>query len=246
MNLVPAQPDLFDEPGLPGLSQAADIVTPAEEQSLIASIDASPLSPFRFHQWLGKRLTAMYGWSYDFDNGSFTPAETIPDWLLPLQAKAARFAGLPPDELAQALLIRYDPGAGIGWHRDRPVFEHVLGISLGAPATMRFRRRRRGGFDRTSVFVPRRKVNLSPDGRGAPPMGAQHRCYGGDALVDHLSQPVGEGPSARKSVIDVQRRFTSISRPPGTPHRRAARPGPPPPAECAGFETIGKTSSNYP
>jgi alkylated DNA repair protein (DNA oxidative demethylase) len=158
MSLVPAQPDLFDEPGLPGLSQAADIVTPAEEQSLIASIDASPLSPFRFHQWLGKRLTAMYGWSYDFDDGSFTPAETIPDWLLPLQAKAARLAGLPPDELAQALLIRYDPGAGIGWHRDRPVFEHVLGISLGAPAAMRFRRRRRGGFDRTSVFLSARSI----------------------------------------------------------------------------------------
>jgi alkylated DNA repair dioxygenase AlkB len=125
---------------------------------LIASIDASPLSPFRFHQWLGKRLTAMYGWSYDFDDGSFTPAETIPSWLLPLQAKAARFAGLPPDELAQALLIRYDPGAGIGWHRDRPVFERVLGISLGASATMRFRRRRRGGFDRTSVFLAARSI----------------------------------------------------------------------------------------
>ena len=59
MNLVPAQPDLFDEPSLPGLSQAAEIVTPAEEQALIASIDASPLSPFRFHQWLGKRLTVL-------------------------------------------------------------------------------------------------------------------------------------------------------------------------------------------
>ena len=45
---------------------------------------------------------------------------------------------LQPDELVQALPIRYDPGAWIGWHRDRPVFEHVLGISLGAPATMRF------------------------------------------------------------------------------------------------------------
>jgi alkylated DNA repair protein (DNA oxidative demethylase) len=100
----------------------------------------------------------MYGWSYDFDDGSFTPAETIPSWLLPLQAKAARFAGLTPDELAQALLIRYDPGAGIGWHRDRPVFERVLGISLGASATMRFRRRRRGRFDRTSVFLAARSI----------------------------------------------------------------------------------------
>ena len=158
MRVVDGQPDLFAEPSLSGLSQVAAIVAPEEEQTLIASIDESPLSPFRFHQWQGKRLTATYGWSYDFDDGSFTPAEAIPDWLLPVRAKAARFAGLPPDELAQALLIRYDPGAGIGWHRDRPVFEHVLGISLGAPATMRFRRRRRGGFDRAAALLTPRSI----------------------------------------------------------------------------------------
>ena len=158
MTLIATQPDLFAEPGLPGLSQAGAIVAPDEERALIAAINASPLSPFRFHQWQGKRLTATYGWSYDFDDGSFTPAAAIPDWLLPLRAKAARFAGLPPAELAQALLIRYDPGAGIGWHRDRPVFEHVLGISLGAPATMRFRRRRAGGFDRAAAFLAPRSI----------------------------------------------------------------------------------------
>jgi DNA oxidative demethylase len=158
MSLVAAQRDLFGEHGLPGLSQAGAIVAADEEQTLIASIDASPLSPFQFHQWQGKRLTATYGWNYDVDDGSFTPAEAIPDWLLSVRAKAARFAGLPPDELAQALLIRYDPGAGIGWHRDRPVFEHVLGISLGAPATMRFRRRRRGGFDRAAALLAPRSI----------------------------------------------------------------------------------------
>ena len=62
----------------------------------------------------GKRLTGSYGWSYDFDDASFAPAEAIPEWLLPAREKAARFAGLPPGELVQALLIRYDPGAGIG------------------------------------------------------------------------------------------------------------------------------------
>jgi alkylated DNA repair dioxygenase AlkB len=166
MSLVAAQPDLFAEPGLPGLSQAGAILAPDEEQVLTASIDASPLTPFRFHQWFGKRLTVTYGWSYDFDDGSFTPAEAIPDWLLPVRAKAARFAGLPADELAQALLIRYDPGAGIGWHRDRPVFEHVLGISLGAPATMRFRRRRRGGFDRAAALLaPRSVYHLTGEAR---------------------------------------------------------------------------------
>jgi alkylated DNA repair dioxygenase AlkB len=165
MNLI-AEPDLFDKPGLSGLSQTEAIVTPGEEQTLIASIDAAALSPFRFHQWLGKRLTAYYGWSYDFDAASLTPADPIPEWLLPLRAKAARFAGLQPDEFAQALVIRYDPGAGIGWHRDRPVFEHVVGISLGAQATMRFRRRRPGGFERTkALLAPRSIYHLTGEAR---------------------------------------------------------------------------------
>ena len=160
------QPDLFGEPSLAGLSQAGGFVTQDEERMLIAAIDAAALSPFRYHGWLGKRLTASYGWSYDFDDSSFAPAEAIPDWLLPVREKAARFAGLPPGELVQALLIRYDPGAGIGWHRDRPVFGHVLGISLGAPATMRFRRRQRGGFDRASaVLAPRSIYHLTGEAR---------------------------------------------------------------------------------
>jgi alkylated DNA repair dioxygenase AlkB len=166
MSLVATQPDLFSETGLPGLSQAGEFVTPGEEQRLIASIDAVDLTPFKFHGWFGKRLTASYGWSYDFDDASLSPAEPIPDWLLPLRAKAARFAGLPPDELVQALLIRYDPGAGIGWHRDRPVYEHVLGISLGAPATMRFRRRKPGGFERASALLaPRSIYHLTGEAR---------------------------------------------------------------------------------
>jgi DNA oxidative demethylase len=150
--------DLFDEPLLPGLAQAEGIITSAEERALISGIDAAPLAPFRFHGWEGRRLTASYGWRYDFDNASFSPAEPIPDWLLPLRERAARFAGLGPDTLVQSLLIRYDPGAGVGWHRDRPVFEHVLGLSLGAPAAMRFRRRRSGGFDRVAVPLPPRSL----------------------------------------------------------------------------------------
>lgn len=166
MNLTAAEPDLFGGPGLAGLSQADAIITPDEERMLIAAIDAAALSPFRFHQWLGKRLTAYYGWSYDFDAASLTPADPIPEWLLPLRVKAALFAGLQPDEFAQVLLIRYDPGAGIGWHRDRPVFAHVVGVSLGAPATMRFRRRRTGGFDRAkATLTPRSIYHLTGEAR---------------------------------------------------------------------------------
>lgn len=166
MTLPSTQPDLFGEALLPGLSQTGAIVTASEERTLIAAIDAADLSPFRFHGWFGKRLTASYGWGYDFDAASLAPSLPIPDWLLPLRARAACFARLEPEEFAQALLIRYDPGAGIGWHRDRPLFEHVIGISLGAAATMRFRRRKPGGFDRTTVeLAPRSTYHLTGEVR---------------------------------------------------------------------------------
>jgi hypothetical protein len=104
----------------PGLTQAAGIVTQNEEQALIASIDAVKLPPFRFHGWLGKRLTVSFGREHDFDTARFAPAEPIPNWPCPLQKRAARFTRLEPNDLVQVLLIRYDPGAGIGWHRNRP------------------------------------------------------------------------------------------------------------------------------
>ncbi|WP_426261070.1 alpha-ketoglutarate-dependent dioxygenase AlkB [Sphingomonas sp. DC1100-1] len=144
--------DLFDTPLLPGLAQRAALISAEEERLLIERIDATDLAPFRFQGWTGKRLTTSFGWSYDFEIGRPKDAPPMPDWLLPIRDRAAGFAGLAPAALIQALLIRYDPGAGIGWHRDRPIYGHVVGLSLGEPATMRFRRRRSDGFER--VLVP--------------------------------------------------------------------------------------------
>ncbi|BBD96955.1 alpha-ketoglutarate-dependent dioxygenase AlkB [Sphingobium amiense] len=158
--------DLFDTPILPGLATSENFISAAEERALIALIGDCELTPFQFQQWTGKRLTCSFGWKYDFGTGCFAPAEPIPDWLLPLKAKAAGFAGLDPTDLVQALLIRYDPGAGIGWHRDRPVFEHVVGVSLGQTARMRFRRRSGTKFERAYVpLQPRSIYHLSGESR---------------------------------------------------------------------------------
>ena len=158
--------NLFDAPIVPGMVFADEFVSAAEEADLIAHIDGVDLSPFKFQQWTGKRLTRSFGWSYDFENGRFAPTEALPGWIEPVKARAARFAGLDPDDLVQALLIRYDPGAGIGWHKDRPVFEHVVGISLGADATLRLRRRSVAGFDRVKVdLAPRSIYHLSGEVR---------------------------------------------------------------------------------
>ncbi|MEG3171273.1 alpha-ketoglutarate-dependent dioxygenase AlkB [Sphingomonas sp. ZB1N12] len=154
--------DLFGTPVLPGLHTMPDIVDREEERMLIERIDATDPTPFKFQGWTGKRLTTSFGWAYDFEAGRPVAAEPMPDWLLPIRDRAAHFARLDPLLLIQALLIRYDPGAGIGWHRDRSVYEDVIGISLGEPATMRFRRRREGGFDRASApLVPRAAYHLS-------------------------------------------------------------------------------------
>ncbi|RYY26107.1 MAG: alpha-ketoglutarate-dependent dioxygenase AlkB [Sphingomonadales bacterium] len=158
--------DLFGSTTLPGLATRGEMVTATEEADLVARIDGEGLSPFRFQGWLGKRLTRSFGSSYDFETGRFDPADPIPEWLRPLRTRAASFAGIAPEDLVQALLIRYDPGAGIGWHKDRPVYEHVIGISLGAPATMRFRRRGANGFERRSAFLePRSIYHLSGEMR---------------------------------------------------------------------------------
>lgn len=152
--------DLFDTPPIPGLKTGDAILDIGEEADLITRIDALELEPFRFQGWLGKRLTRSFGWTYDFDRASFAPSEPIPVWLEPLRERAAVFAGLDPDQLVQALVIRYDPGAGIGWHRDRPVFDEVVGISLGNSAPMRFRRRVGTGFERRKVTLDPRSIYL--------------------------------------------------------------------------------------
>ncbi len=158
--------DLFDAPALPGLRTGTDLIDKDEERTLIACIDETDPRPFRFQGWAGKRLTTSFGWSYDFEVGRPMEALPIPSWLTPIRDRAATFAGLDSDALIQALLIRYDPGAGIGWHRDRPIYEHVIGISLGEPASLRFRRRCDGGFDRVSVpLEPRAAYHMSGPAR---------------------------------------------------------------------------------
>ena len=157
---------LFEAPLIDGLRYAEAVISEAEEQVLLDRLGQLDLAPFKFHGWLGNRKTQSFGWRYDFEDASFTPADPLPDWLVPLRRRAASFAGFVPADFVHVLLARYDPGAGIGWHRDREVFEQVVGISLGTPAVLRFRQRRETGFSRASLQVaPRSAYLLSGEAR---------------------------------------------------------------------------------
>lgn len=154
--------NLFDAPIVACLPMDGDVVSTEEEATLIAHIDNTGLNQFRFQQWTGKRLNRSYGWSHDFSTGVLAPAEPMPDWLDNVRRRAARLADLDAVELVQALPIRYDPGAGISWHKDRQVFEHVVGISLGHAATLRLRRRSDRGWSRPGPISRRARSTICP------------------------------------------------------------------------------------
>src|SRR5215213_4838357 len=138
------QLNLFEDapPAAPaGLVYEPGFVAPEEERALAGRIAALPFRPFEFHGFIGNRRTISFGLHYAFDGSGLREAQPIPDWLLPLRARAAAAAGRRAEEFVHALVIEYAPGAGIGWHRDRPVFGDVVGISLLAPAPLRFRRK---------------------------------------------------------------------------------------------------------
>ena len=160
-------PDLFAEPLIAGLKHCEDFIDAAEERALIDELSALDLTPFRFHGWLGNRKTKTFGWRYDFDDASFAPAEPMPEWLLPLRARAAALASVPAGRVRPRPARALRPGAGIGWHRDRPQFEKVVGVSLGAPATLRFRQRTESGFRRATVDLEA-PLRLFALGRSAP------------------------------------------------------------------------------
>jgi len=124
-----------------GLVYRDGVLTSDDEQTLLARLPTLPFAPFEFQGFLGNRRTVSFGWHYAFDGSGLRETEPIPDWLRPARDRAAAFAGLEADALVHLLVIEYAPGAGIGWHRDRPVFGDVVGLSLGAPARLRFRRR---------------------------------------------------------------------------------------------------------
>jgi alkylated DNA repair dioxygenase AlkB len=76
-----------------------------------------------------------FGWRYDLNGSGLGKAGAIPEFLLPVREHAAHFAGPQPSALEHVLLIEYAPGASIGWHKDRPAFDDVIGISTFPKST---------------------------------------------------------------------------------------------------------------
>ena len=157
-----AQPDLFAAPaGLPeGFRYRADVLSPNEEAALARELAQLPFKPFDFHGHQANRQVVSFGYRYDYGRRAVVEAAPFPSFLESLRRKIAVAFDRPTDAFRQVLINEYRPGAGIGWHRDKAEFDEVVGVSLLAPCSLRFRRRAGGGWERASLTVEPRSAYL--------------------------------------------------------------------------------------
>src|SRR5688500_18246883 len=87
-------------PPIDGLRFVEEAIDPELEAELTARVDATPLAPFEFGQWEGKRLTTSYG--SDFKRARAVPAPPMPEWLASLRRVLAPRFDRNPDEFSQA------------------------------------------------------------------------------------------------------------------------------------------------
>jgi alkylated DNA repair dioxygenase AlkB len=143
-----------------GFRYEEDIISAADEAALAKSLAALDLKPFEFHGHLGNRRVTSFCLRYDYARHAVKVTDGFPDFFTDLRNKVAKFGGRKVDEFQQGGVNEYPPGAGIGWHKDKPQFGVIVGVSLLAPATMRFRRAEGRGWIRASQRLEPRSIYI--------------------------------------------------------------------------------------
>ncbi|HEN5195831.1 TPA: alpha-ketoglutarate-dependent dioxygenase AlkB [Klebsiella pneumoniae] len=134
--------DLFADEALPsisGLIYQADFLTPEEEKGLLEIIATLPLMPARYKEYESKVRILSFGGLNDFNTHTVKPSPALDARLVPLRNRVADWLKIEHGAISHLLVTEYLSGTQLGWHRDVPVYETIVGISLGNPATIRFR-----------------------------------------------------------------------------------------------------------
>ena len=140
MHVARVTPDLFGRPELPaGLDYQDDFLSPAEEAQLIGAFAELPFREATFQQYTARRRVVRFGLGYDAESRRWVAIDTLPDWLAALRGRVAERQRLAESAFVHALVTEYRPGTPIGWHRDKPEYGTVVGISLGSSVRMRLR-----------------------------------------------------------------------------------------------------------
>ena len=150
-----------------GLLYLEQFVSPEEERELLGVIEALDFRELTMRGQTAKRTVRHFGLDYEYETGGAVPGDPLPEGLVWLRDRAAALIERDPKDLLQILVTRYPAGAGIGWHRDAPMFgSKIPGVSLRAPARMRFQRTVRGERETAAVeLAPRSAYVLSGKAR---------------------------------------------------------------------------------
>jgi alkylated DNA repair dioxygenase AlkB len=138
-----------------GLVLRPELLSREEEAGLVERLTALRFDPIVLHGRAARRTARHYGMGYDYESRTPRPGDPIPDWVLPVRARAAELAGEAAEALVEVLVQHYPPGSTIGWHRDAPAFGTVIGVSLAGSCRLRFQR---GTAERRRVW----EVTLEP------------------------------------------------------------------------------------
>ena len=149
----------------PGLKMAIEIMTPDYEKEIIALIDSLQLEQ-AVQPEMGRRYIRAFGWGYDSRNYDLIPTDPLPAELEPLRHVAAEFAGKDPDDFEHCMISRFEPGASIPWLKMRGMWQHLVGISLGNPLPIAFRKEQgEGQLCADTTLAPRTMYLLADQAR---------------------------------------------------------------------------------
>jgi alkylated DNA repair dioxygenase AlkB len=150
-----------------GLIYLEDFVSPDEERMVLDALHDVGFRTLTMRGQTAKRTVRHYGLDYDYESGELVEAEPLPQPLVFLRDRCAALVEREPEDLVQILISRYPEGAGIGWHRDAPMFgSKIAGVSLLAPCRMRFQRTVNGERATAAVdLAPRSAYVLSGKAR---------------------------------------------------------------------------------
>src|SRR5262249_17345606 len=123
-------------PIVSGFDYRGDFIAINEETALVEQIGRVQFSNFELRGFIARRRVAFFGGSYDAGQA---PVAAMPEFLMPLRARVAEWAGVGAEAFIMALINEYAPGAPIGWHRDAPQYGIVAGVSLLSSCRMKFR-----------------------------------------------------------------------------------------------------------
>lgn len=150
-----------------GLVYLEDFVCADEERSLLALLEAMDFRAVTMRGQTARRTVRHFGLDYAYDSGELVPTDPWPAEMAWLRERCAALIDRDAADLVQVLVSRYPEGAGIGWHRDAPMFgSKIAGVSLRAPCRMRFQRTVRGERSTAALeLAPRSAYVLSGKAR---------------------------------------------------------------------------------